>query len=346
MENSKKVRLSDIAEKLNVSTVTVSKAIADKEGVSDELRDRIKELAAEMGYRQKSSRFANLRGENSTGNIGILIPSRFFERSTSFYWNMYNALSRELLVNGYYAIMEQLDDKDEFDLIMPHMVMDKKVDGVILLGQLSNDYAHYFTKHYSSFLFLDFYIGDESTDSVTTDNFYSEYLMTEYLISQGHKNIRYVGNFGATTSISDRFMGFMKAMLENGLPVSFNEIIPDRTPKGIYDPIKLPAKMPTAFVCNCDETAAKLIGVLKSKGFRVPDDVSVVGFDNYVASGSVNPPLTTVEVDPNATARAAVELLIKKITGQQYNHGHTVIGGKIILRDSVRRIANTAEIAK
>jgi LacI family transcriptional regulator len=338
MENSHKVRLSDIAEKLNVSTVTVSKAIADKEGVSDELREKIKQLATEMGYRQKSSRFANLRGENSTGNIGILIPSRFFERSTSFYWNMYNALSRELLVNGYYAIMEQLDNEDEFDLVMPHMVMDKKVDGVILLGQLSNDYAHYFTKHYSSFIFLDFYIGDENTDSVTTDNFYSEYLMTEYLIAQGHRNIRYVGNFGATTSISDRFMGFMKAMLENGLHVSFDEIINDRNAKGIYDPIKLPSKMPDAFVCNCDETASKLITILKSKGLRVPEDVSVVGFDNYVASGIVNPPLTTVAVDPTATARAAVELLIKKITGQPYNHGHTVIGGKIILRDSVKKL--------
>src|SRR5574344_1756022 len=338
MENSKKVRLSDIAEKLHVSTVTVSKAIADKEGVSDELRDKIKHLAAEMGYRQKSSKYSSMRGEKSTGNIGILIPSHFFERITSFYWSLYNALSRELLANGYYAIMEQLDNAEEFDLTMPHMVQDKKVDGVILLGQLSNDYAHYFTKNYSSFIFLDFYIGDEKTDSVTTDNFYSEYLMTEYLIAQGHRNIRYVGNFGATTSISDRFMGFMKAMLENGLHVSFDEIINDRNAKGIYDPIKLPSKMPDAFVCNCDETASKLITILKSKGLRVPEDVSVVGFDNYVASGTVNPPLTTVAVDPTATARAAVELLIKKITGQPYNHGHTVIGGKIILRDSVKKM--------
>lgn len=338
MDNSKKVRLSDIAEKLNVSTVTVSKAIADKEGVSDELREKIKILAAEMGYRKKSTRFSDLKNENSTGNIGILIPSRFFERSASFYWNMYNALSRELLVNGYYAIMEQLDNRDEFDLVMPHMVLDKKVDGVILLGQLSNDYAHYFTKHYSKNIFLDFYINDEDSDSVTTDNFYSEYLMTEYLIGQGHKDIRYVGNFGATTSISDRFMGFMKAMLENGLSVSFDEIISDRDSNGVYEPIKLPSKMPTAFVCNCDETAVKLISTLKSKGYRVPEDISVAGFDNYVSGGSVNPPLTTIAVDPSATARAAVELLVKKITGQPYNQGHTVIGGKLIIRNSVKKI--------
>lgn len=338
MDNAKKIRLSDIAEKLNVSTVTVSKAIADKEGVSDELREKIKILAAEMGYRQKSSRYSSLRNENSTGNIGVLIPERFFERSTSFYWTMYNALSRELLVNGYYTIMEQLTNKDEFDLCMPHMVQDKKVDGVILLGQLGNDYAHYFTKHFSKCLFLDFYISDENTDSVTTDNFYSEYVMTQYLISQGHKNIRYVGNFGATTSISDRFMGFMKAMLENGLHVSPDEIINDRDKNGVYDPIKLPSKMPTAFVCNCDETAFKLVTVLKSKGYRVPEDISVVGFDNYIASGVVNPPLTTIAVDPASVARAAVEVILKKISGQPYNQGHTVIGGKLIIRNSVKKI--------
>lgn len=337
MEN-KKIRLSDIAEKLGVSTVTVSKAIADKEGVSDELREKIKILAAEMGYRQKSSKYSGLKNDNSTGNIGILIPERFFERNTSFYWTMYNALSRELLLNGFYTIMEQLSNKDEFDLVLPHMIQDKKVDGIILLGQLSNDYALYFTKHYPNCLFLDFYISDETTDSVTTDNFYSEYVMTQYLISQGHKKIRYVGNFGATTSITDRFMGFLKAMLENGLHASYDEVIFDRDENGLYTQIKLPAKMPTAFVCNCDETAAKLITILKSKGYLVPDDVSVVGFDNYVSNGAVNPPLTTIEVDPQAFARAAVEIILKKISGQPYNKGHTVIAGKLIKRHSVRKI--------
>ncbi|MBP5175298.1 MAG: LacI family DNA-binding transcriptional regulator [Treponema sp.] len=339
MNHTQKVRLSDIAEKLGVSTVTVSKAIADKDGVSDELREKIKKLAADMGYRQKSAKIASLRKENSTGNIGIIIPSRFFERATSFYWSMYNALSKELISNGYYAIMEQLDAKEEFDLAIPRVIQDHKVDGVILLGQLSNDYARYFLKHYSNFIFMDFYVNEENTDSVTTDNFYSEYIMTQYLISQGHRDIRFVGNFNATTSINDRFMGFMKAMLENGLHVSFDEIINDRDKRGFYSPIQLPEKMPTAFVCNCDETASRLIEVLDKNGYSVPNDISVVGFDNFVSSGSVNPPLTTVEVDPSESARAAVELLLKKITGQQYTHGLTVVAGKLIFRDSVKKIS-------
>ncbi len=339
MKNTQKVRLSDIAEKLGVSTVTVSKAIADKDGVSDDLREKIKQLAADMGYRQKSTKIASLRKENSTGNIGIVIPSRFFERATSFYWKMYNALSRELLSNGYYAIMEQLDAKEEFDLSIPHVIQDKKVDGVILLGQLSNDYAHYFLKHYSNFIFMDFYANEDNTDSITTDNFYSEYAMTEYLISQGHRDIRFVGNFNSTTSINDRYMGFMKAMLENGLHVSFDEIINDRDKKGLYVPIQLPEKLPSAFVCNCDETASKLIEVLNQNGYSVPRDVSVVGFDNFVSNGTVTPPLTTVEVDAMEYARVAVEILLKKITEQPYTHGLTVVQGKLIIRDSVKKIS-------
>lgn len=338
MQNSNKVRLSDIAEKLNVSTVTVSKAMADKEGVSDELRDKIKKVAREMGYRQKSLKTTSMRGENSTGNIGIVVPTRFFEQTTSFYWNMYNAISRELQANGFYAIMEQLDSQNEFDLILPGVIRDNKVDGVIMLGQVSLDYAHYINKNYSNFIFLDFYINDDDADSVTTDNFYSEYMMTEYLINKGHRDIRYVGTFNSTTSITDRYMGFLKAMLENGMNPRLEDIINDRDSKGVSIPMTLPENMPTAFVCNCDETAVRLIDQLKFEGYKVPEDISVVGFDNFVGGGTSVPALTTIAVDATATARSAVELLIKKISGQPYTKGHTVIGGKLIVRDSVKTI--------
>ncbi|HAH63494.1 MAG TPA: LacI family transcriptional regulator, partial [Treponema sp.] len=98
-------------------------------------------------------------------------------------------------------------------------------------------------------------------------------------------------------------------------------------------------KMPTAFVCNCDETAMHVIDALKKKGISVPEDVSVAGFDNYISSGTVSSPLTTVNIDPAVTARAAVEIIIKKINGLPYNHGHTVISGKLLLRDSVKKIS-------
>mgnify|MGYP000862252972 CR=1 FL=1 len=338
MPRKKKTTLLDIAQKMNVSTVTVSKALANKDGVGDELRRKIKEMAVTMGYTTSASNTVDPRS-NGTGNIGILIPSRFFSSNSSFYWNLYNALSNELLKQNYYCIMEQLSSENEFDLVIPHMIQDKKVDGVIILGQISVDYARFFATCYRQFIFLDFYLNDENIDTVTTDNFYSEYIMTDYLISQGHKDIRFVGSFKATTSIKDRFMGFMKAMLENGYHVSFDEIIEDRDATGMNIPIILPEKMPTAFVCNCDETAMHVIDALKKKGISVPEDVSVAGFDNYISSGTVSSPLTTVNIDPAVTARAAVEIIIKKINGLPYNHGHTVISGKLLLRDSVKKIS-------
>ena len=92
MKQKKQVRLSDIAEKLNISTVTVSKALANKEGVGDELREQIKALATEMGYKFKSTA-AGVAG--STGNIGIVIPARFFSPDASFYWYIFNHLRQK-----------------------------------------------------------------------------------------------------------------------------------------------------------------------------------------------------------------------------------------------------------
>jgi LacI family transcriptional regulator len=341
MPRKKKTTLLDIAQEMKVSTVTVSKALANKEGVGDDLRRKIKEMAVTMGYSMPSTKTVDTQS-NGTGNIGILIPSRFFSSNSSFYWNLYNALSNELLKQNYYCIMEQLSSENEFDLVMPHMIQDKKIDGIIILGQICSDYARFFATCYKQFIFLDFYLSDENTDTVTTDNFYSEYIMTDYLISQGHKNIRFVGSFKATTSIRDRFMGFMKAMLENGCHVSFDEIIEDRDSTGALIPVTLPETMPTAFVCNCDETALHVMEALKKNGLSIPEDVSVVGFDNYISSGTASPALTTVNIDPAITARAAVEIIIRKINGLPYNHGHTVISGKLLLRDSVKKISQTS----
>jgi LacI family transcriptional regulator len=336
MKSTNNVTLADIAQQLDVSIVSVSKALAHKKGVSNMLSRKINQLAKEMGYRQKVHVFDNEK-KTTTGNIGILVPARFFSVNTSFYWTLYSALSRELMRSGYYCILEQLSETDEFDLSLPHMIRDKKVDGIIVLGQLSMDYVYYFIKQYFHFIFLDFYINDEQIDTVTTDNFYSEYMITTYLISQGHKDIRFVGTFRATTSIADRCMGFMKAMLENGLPAPPSGIINDRDSHG-HICITLPDKMPTAFVCNCDDTAVELINELRKQNLNVPGDISVVGFDNYVRDNAFRPTLTTIEVPQSVTARLASDLIIKKITGNAYTPGNHVVSGRLILRDSVKKI--------
>jgi len=338
MERKKKVRLSDIAEKLNVSTVTVSKALSDKEGVGEELRKQIKELAAQMGYKLKKNTGPN--NKNITGNIGILIPSRFFSQSLSFYWYLFNHLSTELLHRNYYSIMELLSDEDEENLQLPRMLNDKKVDGIILLGQINNKYIETISSQYNNFILLDFYTNDMTIDCVSNDDYYCSYILTSYVISQGHKNLRFVGNFDATTSIRDRYMGFQKAMLENKLHTSIDEIIDDRDEKGRNIEIKLPQPqdMPSAFICNNDETAANLIDELISRGYKVPGDISVTGFDNYTTKHNNSIPLTTVYIKPENTAKIAADLILSKIADKPYIKGRHLVSGTLIIRDSVKKL--------
>lgn len=338
MERKKKVRLSDIAERLNVSTVTVSKALANKEGVGDDLRKQIKEIAEEMGYSVKKSSVA--ANGSITGNIGIIIPSRFFSQNLSFYWYLFNFLSKELLNRNYYSIMELLSDDDEAKLITPRMLNDKKVDGIIILGQVSKAYINTIRTHYDNFILLDFYTNIMGIDCVSNDDYYCSYMLTSYVISQGHKKLRFVGNFEATSSIKDRFMGFQKAMYENKLQAAFDEIISDRDEKGQQIEIQLPAAkdMPTAFICNNDETAAMVIEALNKKGYKVPEDVSVTGFDNYLTQHTTSVPLTTVSINPQDTANVAADLIIKKINGEAYIKGRHLVSGTLIIRDSVKKI--------
>lgn len=339
MAQKKKVRLSDIAEKLKISTVTVSKALSDKEGVGDELRQQIKEIAQSMGYKVKSTVSGN-SGSSTTGNIGILIPSRFFSPNVSYYWFIFNKLSTELLNRGFYSIMELLSDEDEKNCTLPRLVQDKKIDGLVILGQTNDRYLEALNKKYSDFILFDFYSTKLPFDSVSNDNYFCSYMVTDYVISQGHKKIRFVGNFGATTSISDRFMGFQKAMLENNLACSAEEIIDDRDEHGAMIPLKLPSakNMPTAFICNCDETAANLINALEEKGYKIPDEISVTGFDNYLAQKKTSVGLTTVNISPEDSTQVAAELIIKKISGQPYIKGRHLVSGSLVIRDSVTHL--------
>lgn len=334
----KKIRLSDIAEQLNVSTVTVSKALTNKEGVGDSLRKQIKEIAEQMGYKIKKNSPSD--GSNVSDNIGIIIPSRYFAKSNSYYWYIFNHLSTQLLKRNYYSMMEIISEEDEKKATLPRLISDNKIEGLIILGQISDEYVENIHTHFDNFILFDFYTNNNSLDSISIDNFYCSYLMTKHAIEKGHKDIMFVGNYNATTSIRDRYMGFLKALLESGISIKENNCIYDRKDDSANIVINLSEKMklPTCFICNCDETAVELISILQKRGIKVPQDVSVTGFDNYVSENKDIIPLTTVSINPEDFATIAADTLIKKITGELYIKGRHIVSGTIIDRDSLLQL--------
>lgn len=329
--------MADIAARLGVSTVTVSKALGDKDGVSDELRAKIKEIAVEMGYRGSGG--ASSQSRAGTGNIGILVPSRFLSKSNSFYWNMYERITSRLLSGGYYGFLEVIKQEDEDGMVMPRLLMDSKADGLIAIGQLGAAYSRYLRGMSPiPIVFLDSYDAQIGEDSVISDGYYGMYTVTSHLIKKGHKDIIFVGSINATSSISDRYFGYCRAMSEHNLLISPDMVLPDRDGLSGQMIIELPSRLPTAFACNCDMAAYMLISKLSEQGLNVPEDISVVGFDDYFPPNLTGPEVTTYAVDVDNMTRICVEWIIRKIHNKSYSTNLRIVSGKLIEKDSVKDI--------
>ncbi|MDO5573841.1 MAG: substrate-binding domain-containing protein [bacterium] len=334
---AKTVKLADIAKVVGVSTVSVSKCLAGKGGVSEEMKERIKQTAEQLGYISPSIMKQNRAG--GTGNIGVLLPQRFVGNNT-FYWNLYERLVNVLSGRGYYGILELISIEDEKNCIMPNMIPDRKVDGVIVLGQANNQYTAMIAENkVIPVIFLDYYMGRPEYDTVISDGFHGMYQLTNYLLEMGHTQIGFVGTILSTSSITDRYLGYLKAMMEKGLTPKPEWIIPDREEgNGALLDMTLPEELPTAFACNCDVVAYRLVNLLKARGLTVPEDISVVGYDNYFLEDATQEAITTYEVGMQRMAEICVKTLMKKICGERYYKGVQVVTGHIVYKKSVRRI--------
>lgn len=333
----KSVTMSDIAKVMNVSTVTVSKALGDREGVSEEMRERIKQKATEMGYRMHTGRHGARDG--LTYNIGIVVARHFISDASAFYWIIYRYIVELLQKQNYYGMLEVIDDAEDGTRDVPNSVLDKKVDGLIVLGQFSDEYIDKLMNQYIPVVFLDFYGSREDAETVLSDNFYGAYMLTSHLISNGHRRIGFLGSISSTSSIADRYLGYYKALLENRIPLRQEWVISDRSNESdIYPTFALPNDMPTAFVCNCDETAYKLVNQLKANGYSVPGDISVVGYDNHIYSTICSPRLTTIDVNSRVMSSEAVDIILHKIRDGNYKRGRTLVTGKLVRRESVKNL--------
>lgn len=335
---AKAVKMADIAEMMNVSVVTVSKALSGQKGVSEEVREKIIKLADEIGYKQPSA--LKLARNRKSYNIGVLVSDRFLDKYDSFYWEMYQEVAQGALQKDCFTLLEVLGAEEEKSLILPKLLQEEKVDGMIVIGLLSDDYLEMLSGTTKiPLIYLDFYDKRHECDAIITDNYYGMYKLTNYLFDMGHTQIAYVGTLLYTGSITDRYFGYAKALLEHEVRTREDWIIGDRDPvTGRTDmgfELELPEEMPTAFVCNCDLAASQLIKKLKEKGYRVPEDISVVGFDNYLYPGLCDVEITTYEVDMKEMVRKSINNLIRKISGEYYKRGIMIVEGHIVLKDSV-----------
>lgn len=338
---AKTVKMQDIADKLGVSTMTVSKALSGKPGVSEAVREKIKKLAAQMGYNAPGTEKDDM---GKSYNIGVILAEYYTEKYATFYWKLYQALSTSAVRKNCFVMLEIISGEDEKNLELPRLIRERKIDGILVLGSMESDYLNMLTiEENIPIVYVDFYDNCVHEDSVVSNSFYGTYAITNYLFEKGHRRIGFVGTLFSTKSITDRFMGFEKAMIEQGEKVREEWIIPDREQaRSSYEKITLPMEMPTAFVCNCDLTASNLIRSLHEKGYRVPEDISVVGYDDFLYPGLCDVEITTYGVDMEHMAQTTIEVILKRIMGSVDRKGIHVIEGYVAEKSSVSDIRHNS----
>jgi len=280
---------------------------------------------------------------NRNHNIGVLIEESYMDQSASFYWQMYQQVARITNDRGSFTLMEEITAQMEREVILPRLILEGKVDGLIIIGSMKDGYRAALNSQGIPVMYLDYADRGTNCDAVISDSYYGAARMTDYLISMGHRKIGFVGTVLATASITDRYLGYVKSLMEHGLEAKPEWVIDDR---GMGDShidgehfLQLPEDLPTAFFCNCDVAAGILIRKLQNAGIRVPEDVSVAGFDNYTYPGLCDLEITTIDVNVTEMAQRAVNRLLDRLNAQSYSKGIHMVEGVLTEKKSVRKIA-------
>lgn len=336
----KNVSLQTIADQLDISKYAVSLALNNKPGVSDELRQRVFEVARELKYEKPKSK---LQQQNL--NIIVIIP-QYIRRDTYFYSVIYWAIESCIQSKGHTAILTSISEEMEKTLILPSYFSEMEIAGILTVGVLSEAYIKKIQDTNLPLVSVDQYYDALNIDVVGTANEEGAYQVVEYLIQKGHKDIGFIGSIDATSSIYGRWCGYQKAMSSYGLEIKREHcILKDSSLESLLskqselaDCIDNLISFPTAWFCAADGIALTLINVLTKRGVRVPDDISVVGFDNQEISKMCVPALTTYNVKRTEMGKLAVERILQKVEAPLGPTMKMSIYGELVIRDSVREL--------
>jgi LacI family transcriptional regulator len=333
-----KVTLDTIANMLGVTKVTVSKALNNQPGVSDELKKRIIQTSLEVGYTTKNA--AKLA--KTVSKLGILVPKRFFLDTDNFYTKIYYYMNQECAKRDISLLLYILNPDQEQNNCIPLSLDQDQSDlnGLFIVGEVSEKYVNTLISYRFPVIAIDFYKPELLLDCIVSDNFQSGYTVTKHLIDKGHVNIGFVGNPYYTTSIMDRYCGYIKALTTYQLELNKNWHIVNNDENGSYlIDFSLPLQLPTAFVCHCDLAAYKLLLKLQGEGISVPNQVSIISFDNTDLSQTVFPALTSMNISKHDFAMEAVNLMLWRIKHNGEQSKNIYLKSRLIERDSVSQLS-------
>jgi LacI family transcriptional regulator len=330
----KKITIKDIAQKADVSVATVSYVLNNNRYVSPELKSRVNEAIAELGY-MPNAVARNLR-QSRTRTLGLIIP----DNSNPFYAEIAKGVEDAGFEAGYSVSLCNSNGMLERELAYVEMLQANQVDGIIFIST-TTEIQHIQPLVNRGMPVVMFYrdAGDLNVDTFKIDNHLAGYLATRHLVELGHQRIACIRPISDTNPSGQRVGGYKAALEENGL--TWNPALMPRGDNLIVGGANATLELLssgepfTAIYASNDAMAIGAIRVLRTQGFRVPEDISIVGTDDILLASYYEPALTTVAQLKQEAGSIAVQSLLERIDGR-YEGGarETMMDIRLVIRQS------------
>lgn len=334
--NNKKITIQDVARAAGVSASTVSRVLNDKDDVASDTYEKVQDVIAELGY--TSSLAARSMRSRRTGVIGLILP----DLEDSFCIQVLKGINRAIAefeydLIAYASSSIRTPSKADREQLYVSLLNGSLTDGIILVTPAANSFPRA-----APVVVIDPNNNCTDCPAVIGLNQAGAVTAMEYLIGLGHRRIGFISGRPDLQSANQRFLGYKSAMDQAAIPLD-----PDLIVDGDFtaatgraaarELLSLP-KPPSAIFAANDQSAIGAIRAAREAGLRVPEDLSVIGFDNIPEAAYCHPALTTVDQFIVKMGHLATETLIRLIYEEDIESGPYVIPTELVIRDSCRAI--------
>lgn len=341
MKPKKEITIYDIAQKLALSSATVSRGLQDNPAINKNTRKKIQDAAKELGYRHNN--FASSLRKQKSNTIGVIVH----ELNSNFITSVLAGIEKITTEAGYDLIIAHSSESFEKEVANALNLFHKRVDGLIAsLAFNTNGLDHFnsFEKKGIPIIFFDRVEEKGESTKVIIDNYKCGYQATQHLIEQGCKRIVLVTANQKRNVYAQRHKGYTDALFDNNIPYDKSRVlIKDLSEQcGVEAALQIMKMKPLpdgAFITN-DFSAAVCMQTLKEHGIRIPEDIAIVGFNNDAISKIVEPQLTTIHYPGIDMGEIAARNLINHLKGvSNIKHTNTIVvrSDLIIRKSSLRK---------
>ncbi|MDQ0243544.1 DNA-binding LacI/PurR family transcriptional regulator [Bacillus fengqiuensis] len=326
-----KVTIYDVAEKAGVSIATVSKVINNTGRISEKTRKKVQEIMEQLHY--EPSMVASALTSKRTGTIGLLVP----DIANPFFAEVARSFEDYAQKLGFGLVICSTDGKDEKARLYLSLLMRKQVDGLIITTYIKDaDLLDQLTQRQIPIVLFSVDIPTLSVNAVSVDDYKGGLQATNYLLSLGHKRIGVIAEDLSRSSY--RIQGYKEAMTQAGAKVMESDIICTKATvqngEAVAQQLLKKKGRPTAiFACN-DLLAIGAMQAARKLDIKIPEELSIIGFDNTILAEIANPPLTSVSQPIKEMANQAMTVLVEEIENEQSSKQRVFMLPELVIRNS------------